>query len=520
MNEFDNTNSLGQNGDPSETPAPQQEGYPISGNEAIEEARRAAAQEEARMREQAAQEAARMAREQQEYNAWLYARQQEQAAREAAEKAAKKKRKKTVLKVTAIVMAVLMVAGLCTYAAGNLISALRDIRTQISYRPETQAPSADPGETVQRGGNRDQESGKTHSGNATVEAGDPSIETAPTVSGNAVPLLTDVSNIVELAMPSMVSINVTALETYNSGFYGSRQREVEGAGSGVIIGDNGTELWIVTNNHVVEDAIKTSVTFIDEESVEAYVKGTDAENDVAVVGVKLSDMKESTKSAIRAIVIGESESLRLGEGVIAIGNALGWGQSVTTGVVSALDRKVDFEDGTVMHLLQVSAAINPGNSGGALLNAKGELIGINNAKYSDTDVEGVGFAIPISSILDVMEELSLRQPREKVSDEDYPYLGVTFQNLSSQYMQLYGMPSGAFVADVGEDTPAAKAGILKYDIITGLEGVKVSDYDSLVAELQYHSGGEEVTVKLMRLEGGKYVEKEITVTLGFKKDYQ
>ncbi|MBQ4424754.1 MAG: trypsin-like peptidase domain-containing protein [Lachnospiraceae bacterium] len=539
MNEFD---EIDQNEKAPETTAEEStESYPISGSEAVEEARKAAEEEEARQREIAAEEAARLAEEQREYNEWLEKRQQEQAARDEAENAAKKKKRKKGLAVAGILAAVLLIGGACTYAASNLIGTIRDLKAQVNGYKSTEGqdiqrefpsqsdssfqsrPSDD--RVIEKGTDENKEKDRDRDKESTlpavtVEDGEPVVETAEALPGGSGVVLTDVSDIVEQAMPSMVSVNVTALESYSSGRYGNRQREVEGAGSGVIIGDNGSELWIVTNNHVVESAISLNVTFIDNESAEAYIKGTDADNDLAVIGVKIESLKESTMKAIRTITIGESDTLCLGDGVIAIGNALGWGQSVTTGVVSAFDRTVTFEDGTSMVLMQVSAAINPGNSGGALLNEKGELIGINNAKYSDTDVEGVGFAIPISGVQDVMRELSLMAARVEVSEEDYPYLGIVFQNLSSSYVQLYGMPEGAYVYEVGEDTPAEKAGILRYDFITAFNGEKVSSYDDLINIMKYYSGGTEVTITLMRLENGKYVDKEVTLTLGYKKDYQ
>ena len=323
----------------------------------------------------------------------------------------------------------------------------------------------------------------------------------------------------EKVLPSVVSIVIKKTVSY-PGYWGGRDYEEQGAGSGIIIGDDGNELWIVTNHHVIEDADTIEIKFCDEKSVQAYVKGTSKENDLAVVGVKLADLEKSTINSIKVITIGDSDDLKLGQGVIAIGNALGWGQSVTTGVVSAFNREVEFEDGTKMYLMQTSAAINPGNSGGALLNSKGELIGINNAKYSDTDVEGIGFAIPISSVKEIMEDLSLMQPRTPVAESEYPYLGVTFKNLSSGYMDAYGIPKGAYIYEVGEGTPAAKAGLLPYDIITGFDGVTITSYDDFLNELQYHAGGTEAELTVMRLNRGEYSEVKVTVTLGFRSEMQ
>ena len=303
--------------------------------------------------------------------------------------------------------------------------------------------------------------------------------------------------------------------------WGIQQKDSESCGSGIIVKQDDEYLYIATNNHVVADADSLTVQFCDDKTVSCEVKGTDSADDLAVVKVALKSIDSDTLSAIKVATISEdADSLEVGQGVIAIGNALGWGQSVTTGVVSGLNREVSFEDGTKMNLLQTSAAINPGNSGGALLNSNGELIGINNAKYSDTKVEGVGFAIPISSVKEIMTELSLMEPRKAVSEKDYPYLGVTFKNLSAGYMEATGIPQGAYVYEVGSGTPAEKGGLLAYDVITALNGATITSYDSLVEELQYYSGGTEVELTVMRLERGSYQEVTLTITLGYRSDYQ
>ena len=477
-------------------------------------------------------------------------RETEEAEKKASQEE-KKRRKKNGLRLTALVLAIALFVGAAGYAAGEISRTIQGLKNQVASLEDAQnadrsVKGTDPGtlpdgNTLPDGQHPSRPDGNTPGGRhpeATSAAetelpseaengekadlphdGTAVVESAAVSDRNSA-YLTDVSDIVEKALPSVVSIVITETVRQNSYWSGGREYEATGAGSGIIIGDDGSELWIVTNHHVIEDADTIEITFCDGEAVSAYVKGMDKDNDLAVLGVKLDDLKKSTLESIRVIAIGESDDLKLGEGVIAIGNALGWGQSVTTGVVSAFNREVEFEDGTRMYLMQTSAAINPGNSGGALLNSRGELIGINNAKYSDTDVEGIGFAIPISSVRDIMEELSLMQPRLPVSEEDYPYLGVTFKNLSAMYMEAYGIPYGAYIYEVGAGTPAEKAGLLAYDIITGLNGVKISDYDDLVEELQYYKGGTEVTLTVMRLDRGQYTEKTVVLTLGFRSDAQ
>ncbi|WP_434309903.1 S1C family serine protease [Hominifimenecus sp. rT4P-3] len=345
-------------------------------------------------------------------------------------------------------------------------------------------------------------------------------------NSNSQAMVTDASDVVEASMPSVVAITSTMIYNNYNDYYGyffgqnGGQREVSGAGSGIIIGDNGTELWIVTNNHVVKDSDSLKVTFNDGSTVDAYIKGTDSENDLAVVGVMLESLSEETKSGITKMELGDSDSLRLGQGVIAIGNALGMGQSVSSGVISAIDREIQTTDGMKMTLLQTDAAINPGNSGGALIDMNGKLIGINVAKYTDSEVEGMGFAIPISHAKDIINELAAKEPRQKVPDEEYPYLGVQLKDLSSSYTSAYGIPSGVLVYSVEEGSPAAQGGLQNQDIITGFEGEKISVYDDLNKLLAYYPGGTVVTVTVQRLEQGQYVEKNLSITLGLKSDYQ
>lgn len=327
------------------------------------------------------------------------------------------------------------------------------------------------------------------------------------------------------AMPSMVAISTETVETVQS-FFGTYNQTVPASGSGVIVGQNDTELLIATNNHVVEGANKLSVSFIDDETVEAQVKGTDADADLAVVAVQLSDIPQETMGQIKVATLGDSDSLEIGEGVVAIGNALGYGQSVTDGIISALDRKVQTQSETTGQvtesdgLIQTNAAINPGNSGGALLNMKGELIGINEAKYSSTDVEGMGFAIPLSKAEPILENLMSLTTRSKVDDEDASYLGITGMNVSEEVHNYYGVPLGVLVGEVEKDGPADQAGIQEKDVITEIDGRKVTTMTDLQNNLQYYAKGETVEFKIQRMSEGGYTEQTVTVTLGDRADMQ
>lgn len=322
-----------------------------------------------------------------------------------------------------------------------------------------------------------------------------------------------VSAIAQAAMPSLVAITNKSVQEMQSMFGQTQAYESESSGSGIIIGRTDTELLVVTNNHVVSGAQELSVGFVDESVAEATVKGTDADHDIAVVAVKLSDLSEDTLSAIKVIEIGSSSDLQVGEQVVAIGNALGYGQSVTTGIVSALNREVTIEDHTNT-LIQTDAAINPGNSGGALLNMSGQLVGINSAKYSDTTVEGMGYAIPVDDVVDIIENLMNRQVRtEKVSDEQQGYLGVSGQDVTSEVAQAYGMPKGIYLTAVASDSAAEQAGLKKGDIITKFDGTSVSTLAELKEQISYYKKGEQMELTYSTQEGGTYVEKTVTVTL-------
>lgn len=329
------------------------------------------------------------------------------------------------------------------------------------------------------------------------------------------------------ALPTVVTISTMSVEEMRNFFGGTQQYKVEGAGTGVIVGKNDKELLIATNNHVVEGASSLSVGFIDESSVKAEVKGTDVNNDLAVVAVKLSDISTDTMGKIRVASIGNSDDLQLGQQVVAIGNALGYGQSVTCGYVSALNRNLNLRDdsGNTVNstgLIQTDAAINPGNSGGALLNMKGELIGINEAKTESTPsggpVDNIGFAIPIDKAESSLKEMMNLPTREKVDTSQASYLGIEGESVTPDVTQLYGIPGGVFVLSVEEDGPAEKAGIKAKDIITELDGRSVANMEQLQDTLQYYAAGENISFTVQRADGGKYKTQTISVTLGSAKD--
>ena len=350
-----------------------------------------------------------------------------------------------------------------------------------------------------------------------------------------------VAAVAQASMPSVVAITTVSVQEIPSFFgYSSRQYKSASTGSGIIVGDNDDELLIATNNHVVDGATTLSVCFIGddvanaetetvnagdngdlnvEDAVSAKIKGTDADNDLAVVAVKKSDIPEDTLEQIKIAQIGSSDDLTVGQQVVAIGNALGYGQSVTSGWISALNRSISTDDGTnSTGLIQTDAAINPGNSGGALLNMKGELIGINSAKYADSAVEGMGYAIPISKAKPILEELMNRETREKVDSSEKGYLGVVLANLTSEAIQMYNMPTGAFVRGVENDSPAQECGICKGDIIVKFDGQKVSDGDDLLDKLQYYKSGEKIEAVVARANNGEYEENTIELTLGTRPD--
>lgn len=335
-----------------------------------------------------------------------------------------------------------------------------------------------------------------------------------TTSKNVSTVVSDVSQVVEEVMPSIVSITSLTVQQYNT-FWGTMSQETPGAGSGIIVAQTEDELYIATNNHVVAGASELTVCFVDDTTVAAQVKGTDPTSDLAVVSVSMSDLSPDTLNAIKVATLGDSEGVKVGEPAIAIGNAMGYGQSVTVGYISALNREVSVEatDGTIVTnaLIQTDAAINPGNSGGALLNIKGEVIGINSVKYSDTQVEGMGYAIPITTADSIINDLITR---EKVDESNLAYLGLHGVDVTDEVAKSYNMPKGIFVDQVVEGSAAEQAGIRRGDIITSFDGRSVNTYKTLLERMQYYAAGTQVEIVLQSAEGGEYVERTVNVTLG------
>ena len=327
-------------------------------------------------------------------------------------------------------------------------------------------------------------------------------------------VVTDVTKVVDSVMPSVVSIFGTYMVTED--FWGYRfSQEDEGSGSGIIVGENEEELLIVTNNHVVADSTSLSVQFVDEETCNAQVKGTDPDTDLAVIAVSLEDLSASTKSSIRIATLGDSDTLKVGEPAIAIGNALGYGQSVTTGVVSAVNREDTMNEyGESLFLIQTDAAINPGNSGGALLNVYGEVIGINSSKIAGSMVEGMGYAIPISTAKPIIEDLMSKKTRVPVGEGEKGYLGISGINVTDEVHDLYGLPYGVYIAQVYEGTPAFKAGLKKGDIITYFDGEEVETMEELSMLLDCTSVGSSVKIGVMVTTQLGYEEQMIEVVLG------
>ena len=336
-------------------------------------------------------------------------------------------------------------------------------------------------------------------------------QTTTTTSGDSVSTVYDVSAVAEAAMPSLVSITNMGEQEIQS-FFGTYTQPSESSGTGIIIGKNDDELLIATNNHVVEGSEQLNVCFIDNEVASALVKGTDPSNDLAVIAVSLSDIPEETLDKITIAQLGDSDSLKIGEPVIAIGNALGYGQSVTTGVISALDREVTIENMT-SSLIQTDAAINPGNSGGALLNLQGQVIGINSAKLASSQVEGMGYAIPISTAEPIIDDLMNRKTRTAVDEDKRGYLGISGVDVTSDISKQMGIPTGAYVAAVVDGSAADQAGLKKGDIITKFDGSGVSSMTSLKELMSYYEAGETVDITFKRADNGEYTEQTVQITL-------
>lgn len=357
-------------------------------------------------------------------------------------------------------------------------------------------------------------------GEVASEAATESSQSTPQLATNVTYVESDVSDVVEKVMPAMVSIVNNFTETAN--VFGQQYTQEEAAsGSGIIVGKTDDELLIVSNNHVVESADTLTVTFIDGSEAQAQVKGLDSDMDLAVIAVSLNDLSDDTKNAITVATLGSSDDLKLGEPVIAIGNALGYGQSVTNGIVSALNREITLENGSTGlengstgTFIQTNAAINPGNSGGALLNMNGEVIGINSNKIGGTAVEGMGYAIPITSASPIIADLMERQTRTKVAEDEVGYIGISLQEVTSQISQMYNMPEGIYVVSVEEGSAAANAGIMKGDIITKFDGSSISSYSDLQKMLQYYAAGDSATITVQRPQNGEYVSVELNLTLG------
>ena len=324
----------------------------------------------------------------------------------------------------------------------------------------------------------------------------------------------DIASIAEEVMPSVVSITNLSVQQVQSFFGGIQEQESKSVGSGIIISQNDSELLIITNNHVVEGNETLTVSFVDEESLEAQVKGTDAAKDLAVIAVQTKEIKDTTMDQIKVAALGNSDQLQVGESVIAIGNALGYGQSVTSGIVSATGRELD---GIDEKLIQTDAAINPGNSGGALLNANGEVVGINTAKVATDTVEGMGYAIPISSVSDIIENLMNQETKTKVSEAEQGQLGIQGVDVTADSSEMYNMPTGVYVSEVIAGGGAKKAGITKGSVITGINGTSIDGMQALKEQLQYYRAGETVKITVATPEkNGEYAKRDVEVTLGKK----
>ncbi len=336
-----------------------------------------------------------------------------------------------------------------------------------------------------------------------------------TVSTTTVSTVYDVATVAQEVLPSIVSITGIYVTTTEF-FFNTYEQESEGCGSGIIISIDEDYIYILTNYHVVEDSKSLAVGFVDEASVEATIKSYDASNDVAVVTVDITQVEDSTLAEIKEIAIGSSDDINVGDPCVAIGNALGYGQSVTVGYVSALNREIDTDEGTTITVLQTDAAINPGNSGGALVNMNGELIGINTAKYVDSTVEGMGYAIPISNISDLVDDLLTTDQTSITSGSGNGYLGVSVTDITQEYSVGLGMPEGVYIYSVSDNSPAEKCGLQAGDIIVAVDNTEISDTTSLQAAISSHNAGETVTITYYRNQNGQYVKSTVTATLEAK----
>lgn len=423
-----------------------------------------------------------------------------------------KKKKGGILKRVALLTAGALLFGTVSGATmvGVNVAASR-------FMGNSAAASAEPEkkEAIPKARTESRDSGQDN-GQGSASQGDGGYQQGQRNNGKAV---ADVSDIVEQAMPTVVAITSTAVyqsNNYGYGWFfrgGPQTYEVPSSGSGIIIGENDKELLIVTNNHVVEDSTSLKVAFIDSEVVDAAIKGTDAETDLAVIAVPLEQIKDDTKSKIKVARLGNSDELKVGQGVIAIGNALGYGQSVTVGYVSALNREVRVSNTSTRELLQTDAAINPGNSGGALLNMRGEVIGINAAKYSSTEVEGIGYAIPISKAEDIMNQLMNRKTMNPVEEARRGYLGIQGTSVDEESAAAFGMPRGVYVYKILEEGAAARSDLREKDIITKVDGQSVRNMTDLQELLACYEMGEQIDLTVQTQKDGEYQERTVTIAL-------
>ena len=453
-------------------------------------------------------------------------RKAEREARRAARKAGRSQagagtgRKWATVVAMALVFG--LVAGTVTYGVNAIANRIHPIETTADNSSSGTADSGNKGSGSKDSGSGN--SGKDTISSTTEGTGSSDTSSSSASSGASGTAEGTVADVAANCMPSLVTISTMSVEEMQSFFGGSQKYQVQGAGSGVIIGQNDTELLIATNNHVVSGATSLSVGFIDETVVEAAIKGTDADNDLAVVAVQTSDIPEDTQKQLKVATIGSSDELALGDQIVAIGNALGYGQSVTAGYVSAKNRTLELSDGTntftSTDLIQIDAAINSGNSGGALFNMKGELVGINEAKSSSTSsgatVDNMGYAIPIDKAEPILEQLMTEETKIAYSEDEQGYLGITAANVTSEYSQMYDMPEGVGITSVVSGGPAEQGGLQKGDIITKIAGTTVSDFDDLQNELRYHKSGETIEITYERADNGTYKENTANVTLGTK----
>lgn len=419
----------------------------------------------------------------------------------------KKKKQKSgsgYLKKALICVSLGLMFGLFAGVGLYIVQAVTGFTVSSSAEPEVQVAS----EAVENGNDTAQAEADTADASAQTDSGIHVTESVNTV-------VADVSEVVKEVMPAIVSINNHYTEKM-SYFGQTMTSEAEASGSGIIVGENDTELLIVSNYHVIADADELTVQFVEGSEAKASVKGTDPDMDLAVIAVPISDVSGSTLQEIAVATLGDSDSLTVGEPAIAIGNSLGYGQSVTTGVISALDRNIQLSNGTDGTFIQTDAAINPGNSGGALLNMKGEVIGINSNKIGGSAVEGMGYAIPISSASPIIAELMLKETKNKVAEEERGYLGISGISVTQEVSEAYGMPEGVYISQVYDNTAAAAAGLRKGDIIVEFDGDKISSMDALQRELEFYAKGDTVKVTVMTPGVGGYESRTVDLTLGNK----